>query len=130
MLAPLLFASLFSAAPLAINDAAPGTFTCSDPLFKLVRDGSKGDLTGEIIVPQLGFTYHFMQFPPSNGEVRATITAGQPLSGGRGVPQIDKLQVTERVNLPEGIRVVRLSIQNLTVQPREVICAEAPPPPA
>lgn len=130
MLAPLLLASLFTSPPVAINDVTPGAFTCNDPLFQLVRDGGKADLKGEIIVPQLGFTYHFMQFAPANGEVRATLTAGQPLSGGRGVPQIDKLQVAERVNMPEGVRVLRLSIQNLTVQPREVICAEAPPPPA
>jgi hypothetical protein len=131
MLAVLaLTAALAPNPPLAINDVPPGSFGCNDPAFTIERDGRHGTLKATLQTTTANAQYTFMQIEPVNGETVGVITVGEPIGFGRSVPSISNLTVSEKINLPDGVNVFRIRVDNLRPQPVNVICAQTPVPPA
>jgi hypothetical protein len=133
MLAAMTFASFFGLTEyLGLGDKAEAYFNCTDPAFFVTRDENQltGDkhltLKGTINTPQQGYSYRF-QFVNADGlYADGVISVGQPVSRdkrfGRGLPSIQQVQVEQKFNVPQSVRMLRIRVEGLTPMPTSFAC--------
>lgn len=127
------FASFLGLADfLGLGNSAKDFYLCSDPGFFVVKDenGLTGQkalvLKGVLKTPQRGFAYTF-QFLGVNGpQAYAAISAGQPVSAGRGLPAMGEIQIEQRFVLPEAVGLLHVRVNGVTAQPFEITCDITP----
>lgn len=114
------------------GDKAKDFFYCSDSAFFVIREERATDgeqwyrLQGTAQTPQRGFAYQFQFVSVAPPHAYAVISAGQPVTGGRGLPALGTLQVDQKFRLPEKVGLLHLRLEGLAQNPREITCDLTP----
>jgi hypothetical protein len=133
MLPLLTLASFFGLADtLGLGDNADAVFHCTDPAFFVVRNENPltGDthleLKGTLNAPQQGYSTRFQFVTVEGNQAYAILSAGQKIGQdkrfGRGLPEIQPLQVDQKFNVPQGVTTLRVRVEGLSAQPTEFMC--------
>jgi hypothetical protein len=120
-----MFTSLLLASALVMGEGFSQSFTCDDPAFSLMRDGSAATLKGSVIAPQKGFSASFKGGEASGTALEAQLVVSQAKkegSFGRGLPALETLTINESFILPETVSTLHLSVEGLSPKPRLITC--------
>lgn len=113
----------------ALGNAMPETFLCSDPSFSLQREGSEATLKGSVNTPQLGYGGQFSIAAASGGQMQAELALAQPApkdgSFGRGLTAIGTFTLNEKFSMAPDISSLRLTIKGVSKEPMVVTCSLA-----